>query len=101
MLLWSGTVEQLKQHSAYSFDDPERPELERAVEELERELQEAIVRSKKQCFAIAFCGMVKAGNPMFLNALVGRMILPSDGESDDPCTPYSILSIIAELPSTV
>src|SRR5258706_9523492 len=61
-LLWSGTVEQLKRHSAYSADDPERPEFERAVEELERALQEAIVRAKKQRFAIAFCGMVKAGN---------------------------------------
>jgi len=78
-----------------------RPELERAVEEPERASQEAIVRSKKQCFAIAFYGMIKAGNPMFLNALVGRMILPPDSESDDSCTPYSILSITADLSSTV
>ena len=82
-LLWSGTVEQLKRHSAYSSDDPERPEFERAVEELERALQEAIVRSKKECFAIAFCGMVKAGKSLFLNALMGRAILPSDDESED------------------
>jgi len=98
-LLWSGTVEQLKRDSAYS-DDPERPEFERAVEELERALQEAIVRSKKQRFAIAFCGMVKAGKSLFLNALMGRAILPSDGESANSCTPHHILSIIAELPST-
>jgi len=81
-LLWSGTVEQLKRHSAYSSDDPERPEFERAVEELETVLQGAIVRSKKQRFAIAFCGMVKAGKSLFLNALMGRAILPSDGESE-------------------
>jgi len=29
------------------------------------------------------------------------MILPPDGESDDSCTPYSILSITADLSSTV
>ena len=99
-LLWSGTVEQLKQHRAYSSDDPERPEFERAVEELEMTLQEAIVRSRKQRFAIAFCGMVKAGKSLFLNALMGRAILPSDGAFVDPHTPHPILSIIAELPST-
>jgi len=99
-LLWGGTVEQLKRHSAYSSDDPERPEFEKAVVELERALQEAIVRSKRQRFAIAFCGMVKAGKSLFLNALMGRAILPSDGESAKYCTPYSILNIIAELPST-
>ena len=99
-LLWSGTVEQLKRHSAYSADDPERPEFERAVEELERALQEAIVRSKKQRFAIAFCGMVKAGKSLFLNALMGRAILPSDGEPHGPSTRNYILSTIAELPST-
>jgi len=97
-LLWSGTVEQLKRHSAYSADDPERPDFEKAVEELEKALQEAIVRSKKQRFAIAFCGMVKAGKSLFLNALMGRAILPSDGESANSRTPYSILSITAAGP---
>jgi hypothetical protein len=98
-LLWSGTVEQLKRHSAYSADDPERQEFEKAVEELEKALQEAIVRSKKQRFAIAFCGMVKAGKSLFLNALMGRMILPSDGEAADFAFPDAILSITPELPS--
>ena len=91
-LLWSGTVEQLKRHSAYSADDPERPDFEKAVEELEKALQEAIIRSKKQRFAIAFCGMVKAGKSLFLNALMGRAILPSDGESANSRTPYYILT---------
>jgi len=99
-LLWSGTVEQLKGHSVYSSDDPERPDFEKAVEELERALQEAIVRSRKQRFTIAFCGMVNAGKSLFLNALMGRAILPSDGESANYRTPHSILSITAELPST-
>ena len=99
-LLWSGTVEQLKGHSAYSADDPERPEFERAVVELERALQEAVVRSKKQRFVIAFCGMVNAGKSLFLNALIGRAILPSDGGSHDSRMYHPILTIIAELPST-
>jgi hypothetical protein len=99
-LLWSGTVEQLKRHSAYSADDPERQEFEKAVEELEKALQEAIVRSKRQRFAIAFCGMVKAGKSLFLNALMGRVILPSDGEATDFAFHDAILSITPELPST-
>ena len=99
-LLWSGTVEQLKRHSAYSADDPERPDFEKAVDELEKALQEAIVCSKKQRFAVAFCGMVKAGKSLFLNAFMGRAILPSDGECANSCTPHTILSITVELPST-
>ena len=87
-LLWSGTVEQLKQHSPHSSDDPERPEFERAVEDLETVLRKAIVRSKKQHFSIAFCGTSKAGKSMVLNALMGLSILPSDGEYDDSRTPH-------------
>jgi len=98
-LLWSGTVEQLKQHNPHSSDDPERPEFERAVKELDTVLQEAIVRSKKQHFSIAFCGMVKAGKSLFLNAFMGKSILPSDGDSVNSRIPYPILSITAELPS--
>ena len=86
-LLWSGTIEQLKKRGADTADDPERPEFEKALVELEKGLQEAIVRSKKQRFAIAFCGMVKAGKSLFLNALMGRAILPSDGEPDGFVTP--------------
>jgi hypothetical protein len=96
-LLWSGTVTQLKRDTS---DDLERPEFEKALEELETVLQEPIVRSKKQTFTIAFCGMVNAGKSTFLNALMGRAILPSNGESNDFCTPHSILSFTAELPST-
>ena len=86
-LLWSGTVEQLKRHSAYSSDDPERPEFERAVEDLEKALQGAIVRSKKQRFTIAFCGTVQAGKSLFLNAFMGHSILPSDGKSHNSRAP--------------
>jgi hypothetical protein len=87
-LLWSGTIEQLKKRDVDpTGDDPERPDFEKALVELEKALQEAIVRSKKQRFAIAFCGMVKAGKSLFLNALMGRAILPSDGEYNGSRTP--------------
>ena len=85
-LFWSGTIEQLKRRDVNDGDDPERPEFERTVLELEKALREVIVRSRKQRFAIAFCGMVQAGKSLLLNALMGREILPSDGESDDPHT---------------
>jgi hypothetical protein len=85
-LLWSGTIEQLKRQSVYSADDPERAEFERAVEELEKALQRAIVCSKKQYFTIAFCGATQAGKSTFLNALIGQAILPSDGEINCPRT---------------
>jgi hypothetical protein len=98
-LLWSDTVEQIKQHSPHSDDDPERPELERAVEELERVLQDGMIRSNKKPASIAFYGSVNAGKSLLLNALMGRSILPSDGESDDFRMPHLILSIIAELRS--
>ena len=83
-LFWSGTIEQLKKRDVNSADDPEQADFEKALLELEKALQEAIVRSKKRRFAIAFCGMVKAGKSLFLNALMGRAILPSDGEYNDP-----------------
>jgi hypothetical protein len=85
-LVWSGMIERLKNHSAYSSDDPERAEFQLKLTELEMELPEAIVRSKNKRFTIAFCGMVKAGKSLFLNALMGRSILPSDGESDAACS---------------
>jgi GTPase SAR1 family protein len=53
---------------------------ESELAELKNGLQEAVVRSRKQRFAIAFCGMVKSGKSLFLNALIGRTILPSDGK---------------------
>ena len=86
-LFWSGTIEQLKKRDVNSADDPEHADFEKALLELEKALQVAIVRSKKRRFTIAFCGMVKAGKSLFLNALVGRAILPSDGKSNDPHAP--------------
>jgi hypothetical protein len=95
-LLWSGTVDQLKRHRAYTSDDPERPEFEKALEGMERVLQEEIVSMKEQHFTIAFCGTVEANTSLLLNALMGRSILPSDGEPDDSRIPHPILSVNTE-----
>ena len=100
-LLWSGAVEQLKRDSPYSSDDPEQPEFERAAGEPERVLKMAIVRLRKQGITIAFCGTDEADKSSFWNALMGRAILPSDGEFHDPSMPHHILSITSESPSTV
>ena len=90
-LLWTSTVEQLKRHGSNWTDDspacgprrrtpnPEAVGFTSDLSDLEKGLQEAILRAKKQRFAIAFCGMVKAGKSLFLNALIGEPILPSDG----------------------
>jgi len=86
-LLWSGTIEQLNRASAISSDDPKRPEFERAVEELETVLREAIIRSKEQRLRLVFCGTRRAGMPQFLNVLMGQAFLPSDSESDGSRTP--------------
>ena len=86
-LLWSGLVEQLKPGSPYSSDSPEQPKFESTVGELERVLKKEIVRSRQQRFTIAFCGTVEADKSLFLNALIGHSILPSDGKTHDPHIP--------------
>lgn len=88
-LLWTGVVEQLKKYGSEwtkegaSFPrgtpNAEGAAFKGDLFELENSLLEAIVRARKQRFAIAFCGMVKAGKSLFLNALIGEPILPSGG----------------------
>jgi ribosome biogenesis GTPase A len=88
--LWTSTVEQLKRHGSGWADEgvvsgkgglnPELAAFKSDLLDLEKGLQEAILRAKKQRFAIAFCGMVKAGKSLFLNALIGEPVLPSDGQ---------------------
>ena len=87
-LLWSGLIEQLKRDSPYSSDDPKQPDFERTVGELERVIQNEMVRSRQQRFTIAFCGTAQADKSSFLNALMGQSILPSDGEAHDPRIPH-------------
>jgi len=89
-LLWTGVVEQLKKYGSEWTKDspplstgalnPEGAAFQTDLLELEKSLLEAIVRARKQRFAIAFCGMVKAGKSLFLNALIGESILPSGGK---------------------
>ncbi|GBE87120.1 hypothetical protein SCP_1003670 [Sparassis crispa] len=41
-------------------------------------IRREVAREMDQKFSIAFCGMVKAGKSLFLNALMGCLVLPSD-----------------------
>ena len=91
-LLWSGTLEQLNGQSVSSAGM--QPDFDGSPIELERMLQDVIVRSKQQHFTIAFCGMVNSGKSLFLNALMGRAILPTDGETNNYCA-VSVLNITA------
>ncbi|KAG8820618.1 hypothetical protein FRC19_008722 [Serendipita sp. 401] len=48
------------------------------LEKLDQKLQASIFPGNKQTFTTAFCGMAKAGKSLFLSALIGTAILPSD-----------------------
>ena len=100
--LWSGTVEQLKQHSPHSSDNPERPEFERAVEDLDRMLQGAIVRSTKQHLSIAILRNGQGWQVDDLERAPGRLILPSygDGGYNGSRALHPVLIITAVLLST-
>jgi hypothetical protein len=84
-LLWTGVVEQLKKYGSEWTEEgsgtpnPEGAAFKGDLFDLEKALLEAVLRARKQRFAIAFCGMVKAGKSLFLNALIGEPILPSGG----------------------
>ena len=82
-LIWSGTMQQLRGNPTYSTNDPEHREFEQILNQLDSSLQEVIARSKRPRFTISFCGMVKAGKSLFLNALIGNIVLPSNGRY--PC----------------
>jgi len=78
-LIWSGTVPQLKANLALSTNDPEHREFETTLDQLDSSLQEVIARSKRPRFTLSFYGMVKAGKSLFLNSLIGSIVLPSNG----------------------
>ena len=78
-LIWSGTVPQLKGNPTRITNDPEHREFEVTLDQLDKSLQEVIARSKRPRFTISFYGMVKAGKSLFLNSLIGSIVLPSNG----------------------
>lgn len=65
-------------------DDTEKSSFEDKLAQLEKALADARASRKNAKFSIAFFGMVKAGKSLFLNALIGRSILPSDGMTFTP-----------------
>jgi hypothetical protein len=78
-LIWSGTIQQLRENPTRSTSDPEYKEFEQILDELDNSLQEVIARSRRPRFTLSFYGMVKAGKSLFLNALIGKTVLPSNG----------------------
>jgi hypothetical protein len=81
--IWSGTIQQLKANPTHSTNDPEHREFEQILNQLDSSLQEVIARSKQPRFTLSFYGMVKAGKSLFLNSLIGKIVLPSNGRY--PC----------------
>jgi hypothetical protein len=78
-LIWSGTIQQLKENPTRNTIDPEHQEFEQILDQLDNSLQEVIARSKRPRFTLSFYGMVKAGKSLFLNSLIGKVVLPSNG----------------------
>jgi len=80
-LIWSGTIQQLRGNPTRSITDPEHRESEQILDQLDSSLQEVIARSRRPRFTLSFYGMVKAGKSLFLNALIGKIVLPSNGKA--------------------
>ena len=78
-LIWSGTVSQLKRNLTRTTNNPEHRDFEVTLDQLDKSLQEVIARSKRPRFTLSFYGMVKAGKSLFLNSLIGSIVLPSNG----------------------
>ena len=78
-LIWSGTVPQLKRNLIHTTNDPEHQEFEIILDQLDKSLREFIACSKRPRFTISFYGMVNAGKSLFLNSLIGSIVLPSNG----------------------
>jgi hypothetical protein len=79
-LVWSGTIQNLKVNPPHNADDPEYEGFQETLDQLDKSLQEVIARSQRPRFTISFYGMVKAGKSLFLNAMIGKLVLPSDGK---------------------
>jgi len=60
-------------------NDKEKTAFEEDLYQLKVALEDVQTSRERAKFSIAFFGMVKAGKSLFLNALIGRSILPSDG----------------------
>ena len=99
-LIWSGTVPQLKGNLTRSTNNPEHREFEVILDQLDKFLRDVIARSKRPKFTISFYGMVKAGRSLFLNSLIGNMVLPSSGRYSWNSTTWWHAKFHLELPAT-
>jgi hypothetical protein len=80
-LIWSGTIRQLRGNPTRNAGDPEHKEFGQILDQLDSSLQDVIARSRRPRFTLSFYGMVKAGKSLFLNALIGKVVLPSNGRA--------------------
>ena len=78
-LVWSGMVQHLKSNPTHNAEDSEYTELQQTLDQLDKFPQEVIACSQQRRFALSFYGMVQAGKSLFFNALIGGLMLPSDG----------------------
>ena len=73
-------------------DGMEGSAFDEALAHLQMALEDAQACRKTAKFSIAFLGMVNAGKSLFLNALIGRTILPHDGMT---IYPFYVLTVHA------
>jgi hypothetical protein len=78
-LIWSGTIRQLRENPTRNAGDPEHREFGQILDQLDSSLQDVIARSRRGRFTLSFYGMAKAGKTLLLNALIGKVVLPSNG----------------------
>ena len=78
-LVWGGTIQRLNSNPTHNVKDPGHAVFQQTLDQLDRWLQEVIGRSLQPTFTFAFYGMVKAGKSLFLNAMIGKDVLPSGG----------------------
>ena len=84
-LVWSGTIQHLKSNPTHNTEGPEHEEFQQTLDRLDKSLQDVIARLQQPESALSFNGMVKAGKSPFLNATVGKAVLPSGGKYACSC----------------
>ncbi|KDR69840.1 hypothetical protein GALMADRAFT_230492 [Galerina marginata CBS 339.88] len=77
-LLWAACIPQMESEELKFARSGDERISDNGLKELSSALKSAVARADKQSFSIAFCGMVKAGKSLFLNAMMSQTILPSD-----------------------
>lgn len=99
-LVRSGTVQHLKSDPTHNADDPRYEKLQQNLDQSDKFLQEATAHSQHPRFALSFYEMVNSGKSLFLNAMIGKDVLPSGGTYACKIVCMECLHGSLELPST-